>query len=409
MLDKGILLGVTGSIAAYKAAELCRLLVKEGAGVQVVMTRSATEFVAPLTFHTLTGRPPVVDMFDAPRGVSPTAHIELARECDLFLVAPATARTIAKAAAGTAEDIVSALVLAADVPVVFAPAMNVQMYSHPAVQANVKRIRSWNRHFVVRPSAGELACGEIGLGRLSEPAELVAFCDWVLGGGKTDLTGREVLVSAGPTAEDIDPVRFITNRSSGKMGYAIAEAAARRGASTTLVTGPTALPEPTGCLPVRVRSAEEMAKELLNRAPGADLVVMTAAVADYRPAEKSEQKIKKGGEDRTVRLVRTTDILEQLAVDLPARSSGRKRPLVVGFAAETGGDLKRACRGKLERKDLDLVVGNDVASPGSGFGTDTNRVMILDRDGRGEQLPLLSKRELADRILDRVVGELGEG
>jgi len=399
---KLITLGVTGSIAAYKAAELASLLSKAGVDVHVIMTASAQKFVAPATFAALTGNPVQTDLFagtDGPGGAGGPLlpHIELAK-ADLLVVAPATANILAKAAHGLADDLLSAAILAAPGPVLFCPAMNVHMYRNPATQANLAALKKYGHH-VLEPGKGRLACGETGEGRLPEPPEIVAEIARLLGPAK-DLQGLAVLVTAGGTREPIDPVRFLSNRSSGKMGYALAGAAAARGADVTLVTAPTALAVPGGVKAVLVETAQQMFEAVLERFPRADIVIKAAAVADYRPARTAEQKIKKEGETLVIELVKNPDILLEL---------GRlKKPgqVLVGFAAETENLLANARR-KLEEKNVDLLVANDVTRPGAGFGADTNLVKLIYRDGRVVDLPLMKKTELAHRILDAALALRG--
>jgi len=395
-------LGVTGSIAAYKAAELASLLSKAGADVHVIMTASAQKFVAPATFATLTGNPVQTDLFAGTDGLGGAGgpllpHIELAK-ADLLVVAPATANILAKAAHGLADDLLSAALLAAPGPVLFCPAMNVHMYRNPATQANLAALKKYGHH-VLEPGKGPLACGETGEGRLPEPPEIVAEIARLLGPAK-DLQGLSVLVTAGGTREPIDPVRFLSNRSSGKMGYALAGAAAVRGADVTLVTAPTALAVPGGVKAVLVETAQQMFEAVLEHFPRADIVIKAAAVADYRPARTAAQKIKKEGETLVIELVKNPDILLEL---------GRlKKPgqVLVGFAAETENLLANARR-KLEKKNVDLLVANDVTRPGAGFGADTNLVKLIYRDGRVVDLPLMKKTELAHRILDAALALRG--
>jgi phosphopantothenoylcysteine decarboxylase/phosphopantothenate--cysteine ligase len=388
---KRILLGVTGSIAAYKGVELLRELVKRGAEVQVVMTEAATRFVAPLTFETLSRKPVLQDMFSLAYD-SKIGHIEATQRADVFLVAPATARTIARMALGLADDFLSCIFLASRCPVVVAPAMDSDMYQHAAVQQNLATLRERGVH-VVEAGFGELASGLVGPGRLADLQEIVAAVERVLAPVR-DLEGQVVLVTAGPTREPLDPVRFLSNRSSGKMGYAIAEAAASRGAQVILVSGPTALPPPPGVDMVHVDTAQEMYEAVLAKLPVATVVIKAAAVADYRPKRVAERKIKKDETVPEVTLEPTPDILAEVG-----KRKGER--VVVGFAAETD-DLVANARKKLQRKHVDLMVANDVSQPGAGFDTDTNVVKVLDAEGGVEELPLLSKREVADRILDRV-------
>jgi phosphopantothenoylcysteine decarboxylase/phosphopantothenate--cysteine ligase len=414
LVGKNIVLGVSGGIAAYKAAELVRLLVKAGAVVDVVMTRAATEFITPLTLQTLSGRKVATELFDLVQE-SEIGHISLADRADLLLIAPATADLLARLSLGLGDDLLTTLALACKAPLLLAPAMNVNMWQHPAVQENLERLRRRGAR-VVGPSAGELACGWIGAGRLVEPPEIVEAARVLLGTppertAPNDLGGRRLLITAGPTFEALDPVRFLGNRSSGKMGFALAQRAARRGAEVTLVAGPVALPTPPGVRRLDVESAAEMADAVLPRLPpehaeAAHVIIMAAAVADFRPAEAAPHKLKKAqlGPRPQVELVPTVDILAELG---RRRGAGRA-PLLVGFAAETGHVIDYAAR-KLREKRCDLIVANDVAEPGSGFGTDTNRVTLLTpgRDAasapEAQALPQLPKEEVADRILDRVV------
>lgn len=440
---KTIVLGIGGGIAAYKAAELVRLLVKAGATVRVVMTAAAQQFITPLTLQTLSNHPVATELFDLTQE-SEIGHIALADAADLLLVAPATADLIARLALGLAGDLLTTVALACPAPLLLAPAMNVNMWAHPQVREHVEKLTSRGAR-IVGPDPGELACGWIGPGRLVDPAQIVAAAAELLatsprphvqrgGAGPVqapaqapiqapaqDLAGTRVLVTAGPTYEAIDPVRFIGNRSSGKMGFAIAAAAASRGAQVTLVAGPVSLPTPPGVRRIDVESAAQMAAAVLpvlepvDGAPaGADVVVMTAAVADFRPAEPAAQKLKKAalGERPVVTLEPTVDILRELG----ARRRGTQ-PLLVGFAAETREVESYAAR-KLREKRCDLVVANDVSEPGSGFGTDTNRVTLLwngqisDAEPVSvpvpvvDRLPQLSKDAVAARILDRVVALL---
>ncbi len=390
--DREILLGVSGSIAAYKAAELTRLLTKAGARVQVIMTKAACEFIAPLTFFSLTNREVYSELFSGGPEVA-TAHIELARRADLVIVAPATARTIAKIVNGSAEDLLSTAVIAADVPVIIAPAMNLQMYRHQGVQRNLQILQSWENYYIAPPGSGELACGEYGLGRLAEPSEIVEFAEMVLSGGQQDLVGEKIVVTAGPTLEDLDPVRYLTNRSSGKMGFAIAEMAARRGAEVHLITSIRDKALPAGCQPIYVRSAADMAQAVHALEDEATVLIMAAAVADYRPREFSSSKLKKGEGEFLLKLERTEDILAHL------KPSSKR--ITIGFAAETE-DLLENAEEKLRRKNLDMIVANDVSEKGSGFGTDTNRVVLLKRDGERLPQPLMSKKRVAHLILDQI-------
>ena len=394
-----IVLGVTGGIAAYKAAELVRRLQQEKLDVQVVMTRSAREFITPLTFAALTGKKVITEMFAAdnaaPANVeSAIEHIAVAQRTDLLLVAPATADILAHFAQGIAHDFLTTLYLATKAPVVVAPAMNVNMWEHPATQENVQKLRARGVH-VVDPDEGYLACGMTGAGRLAATEAIVEKVRVVLG-LRRDLAGQTILVTAGATREDIDPVRFLTNRSSGKMGYALAEAAARRGAHVVLVSGPTDLAAPEGVDWVPVRSTENMRDAVRERAAEANVIIMAAAVADFRPAAAQSQKLKRGEAGVTLDLEPTPDILAELGRD---RAASR---ILVGFAAETNA-LADNARLKLKRKGADMVVANDVTQEGAGFDTDTNIVTIFTRDGRETSLPKLTKFEVANRVLDCVL------
>ena len=394
---KRILFGVTGSIAAYKAAEWVRALVKEEAMVTVILTEVAGRFVSALTFAALSGNPVYQDMFDeAPDQVM--AHINLSREHDAIVVAPATAQTMARLAAGMADNLLASVILAARIPVLVCPAMNSAMLAHPATQENIVRLRHFGYH-MVEPASGSLACGESGAGRLP---------DWEVGReallglfAPQDLKDLGVLITAGPTREPIDPARYISNRSSGKMGYALARTASRRGAKVTLISGPVGLPPPPGVKIVRVTTAEEMAVVVAKQAKAAQIIVKSAAVADFRPAAYQEQKIKKRQAGLQIELVKNTDILLEL---------GRKRrpgQLLVGFAAESGNHEAEGRR-KLKEKNLDLLVVNDILGRQTGFDVDTNRVTLIDRAG-SLVLPLLSKESTANRIWDKVVALLAGG
>jgi phosphopantothenoylcysteine decarboxylase/phosphopantothenate--cysteine ligase len=393
-----IALGVSGGIGAYKAVEVVRGLQQAGHDVTVVMTRSARRFVGELTFEAIT-RHRVIGSQWTPGLNADIEHIALATSSDLLLVVPATANVIGKFAHGLADDFLSSLYLATTAPVLLAPAMNTHMLEHPAVQANVQTLAARGVRFV-EPGEGYLACGWVGKGRLAEPGEVVAAVGRLLGGAT--LAGRAVLVTAGPTFEDIDPVRFVGNRSSGRMGYAVAHEAARRGAAVVLVTGPTHLDPPPGVDVVRVRSAADMHRAVMDRAAGADAVVMAAAVADYTPQAVAEQKVAKQDGGWSLPLVRTTDILADLG-RLASRTSGR--PVLVGFAAETHDVLAHA-DAKRRRKGADLIVANDVTRSDAGFEVDTNAVTFVSDDGL-EPLPVLSKAVVAERILDRVERLLG--
>ena len=384
-----LLLGVTGGIAAYKAAELVRLFVKASAEVRVVMTAGAQQFITPLTMQALSQHPVATDTFDLTQEAS-IGHIKLADEAELLVIAPATADVIARLANGLANDLLTTVALATRAPVLLAPAMNVNMWRHPATQDNLVRLVG-RGVLTVGPDVGGLACGWIGEGRMIEPADIAAAAAQALAPG--DLDGKRVLVTAGPTWEPIDPVRFVGNRSTGKMGFAVAAAAGRRGAQVTLVAGPSSLATPPGVQRVDVETARQMREATFAALPGTHIVVMTAAVADYRPRDEAATKLKKEtlGATPTVELVQNPDILAELR--------GRA-PVVVGFAAETD-DVERRAVAKRRSKGCDLLIANDVSEPGSGFGTDTNRVLIIGRDDSVEALPHLSKADVAERVLDR--------
>jgi len=391
-----VVLGVTGGIAAYKAAQLARDLTELGASVDVVLTRAAREFVGPITFEALTGRPVVGDILDPGHALG---HIRLAREADVVCVAPATADFLARAAAGRADDMLTAILLATTAPVLLCPAMNDRMWAHPQTRANVRRLRRLG-YRIVGPAEGRLAYGEgSGPGRLEEPATIVEHVGRALA-GETPFTGRTVVVTAGPTREPVDPVRFLSNRSSGRMGYAIAGSAWRRGARVILITGPSALEPPVGVDVVRVETAEEMANAVRGALPTADVLIMAAAVADFRPVRAAERKIKRKEAPGAIALEPAPDVLRST---LDARPAGL---VTVGFALETHDALSNA-RAKLEAKGLDLIVLNDATEPGAGFEVETNRVVILDRSGGEEALPLMSKHDVAEALLDRVAALLG--
>ncbi len=390
---KSILLGVSGGIAAYKAAELVRAFVKGGARVQVVMTANAQRFITPLTLQVLSEQPVATDLFDL-EFESQIGHIQVARMAHLVVVAPATANVLAKAAAGIADDYLSTVLLATTAPVLFCPAMNTRMYEHPATQRNLETLRQ-NGFHLLEPDAGFLACHEEGAGRLPDPPVILDAARRIL--TPPTLKGKRLLVSAGPTQEPMDPVRFITNPSSGKMGYAVARMAAYRSAEVVLVSGPTALPDPPQVRTVRVRTAQEMERVILDHAGSMDAIIMTAAVGDYRPVQVAAQKIKKAGDELALHLVKNPDILASLG---RARRH-ESRQVLVGFAAETEHLLENASE-KLIQKNLDFIVANNLTESESGFGTDTNKVKIIDRSGAVEDLPTLSKEEVAARILDRL-------
>ena len=391
-----IVLGVTGGVAAYKAAELLRRLQQEHVEVQVVMTRSAQEFVAPLTFAALTGQKVITELFggEAPANIeSAIEHIAVAQRIDALVIAPATADVIAKLARGIADDFLTTLYLATTAPVILAPAMNVNMWAHPATQENITTLSARGVR-VVPPDEGYLACGMTGAGRLAG-MEAILQAVWEVLGIRHDFQEETVLVTAGPTCEDLDPVRFLTNRSSGRMGYALADAAARRGARVALVSGPTALPAPTGVELVPVRTTEQMHRTVLARLEQTTVVIMAAAVADYRPVRPQQTKIKRGSGRLTLELEPTPDILADIS-----RRKGHR--IVVGFAAETD-DVAEHARWKLADKAADLIVANDVTAEGAGFDHDTNVVTLFRRDGSEESLPRMSKLEVAHRVLDHIL------
>jgi phosphopantothenoylcysteine decarboxylase/phosphopantothenate--cysteine ligase len=394
-----IALGVSGGIACYKAAEILRRLQDRGFDVAVVMTKGAAQFVTPLTFRALSGNKVYMDIFEgASAGSDPASaydHIFLAQSIDLFLIAPATADCIAKMAAGIADDFLTTFHLAVQSPVVVAPAMNTRMWEHASVQANLRTLQSRGVH-IVQPEIGRMACNTYGPGRLAPVDVIVDYAAGLLSRTQ-DLQGRRVLVTAGPTVEDIDPVRFLSNRSSGKMGFAIAQAARTRGAEVTLISGPTDLEFPGV---VRVRSTEEMRQAVVERFSQTDVLIKAAAPLDFRPKTVASQKIKKAKAGSSLDLEPTPDILQELG----ARKDGK---VLVGFAAETE-DLAKNARAKLKAKNLDLIVVNPVGGPDSGFASDTNRASIIDADGAVQDIPLMSKSQMAEAILDRVTALLGK-
>lgn len=397
---KCVVLGVTGGIAAYKACEILRLLQKQGMDVFVVMTKNATRFVAPLTFETLSGHPVAVDTFERP-ATWEVEHIALAKRADLFLIAPATANIIAKLACGIADDMLSTTVLATRAPVMIAPAMNTGMWENPATQDNLRTLMARGVR-VVAPASGHLACGDSGAGKLEDVEVIVRQAVQVLQGSqRRDMEGLRVMVTAGPTREPLDPVRYISNRSSGKMGYAIARAAARRGAQVTLLSGPVSLPKPEGVEVVPILTTQELLERAGERVDAQDVLIQAAAPADYRAKEIAPQKIKKqGGAGMTLELVENPDVAAALGQ--------RKQPhqVFVGFAAETN-DVQAHARDKLARKNLDMIVANDVTRPGAGFDVNTNIVTLMTGEG-SIALELMTKDEVAQRILDRVLELRGE-
>lgn len=391
--DKTVVLGVTGSIAAYKAAELASKLTQAGAKVDVVMTKCATEFVTPLTFRSITHRPVATDMFANPDEYD-IEHIALAERAEVVVIAPATANIMAKLAAGIADDMLCCTVLATKAPVVLAPAMNVHMWENAITQENLTKLR--NRGFkIVEPGYGALACGETGKGRLADVEDILAAIRRILD-RKSDLAGKHVVVTAGGTQEPIDPVRLICNRSSGKMGYALAEAARERGAKVTLISAPTTLPAPDGVEMVQVQTALQMREAVLKAVPGTDALIMAAAVADYRPATAAKSKLKKEEFPlMQLDLIRNPDIISEVKGNL----------IKVGFAAESENAVQNATV-KLKNKGLHLIVANNITEAGSGFGSDTNKVVLIDARGNVDELPLMPKSEVAHRILDKVVSLL---
>lgn len=402
LAGKRIVLGVSGGIAAYKAAALTSKLTQAGAIVHVILTENAQKFVQPVTFQALSHQPVHTDTFNEP-DPHVISHIDLADKADLVLVAPATANIIGKIANGIADDMLTTTLLATKVPVMVAPAMNVNMYGHPAVQANMEKLVQYGYRFV-EPGVGLLACGWIGKGRLAEPEEIVeavaAFFAEQNQPRPQDLQDKLVLVTAGPTREKIDPVRYITNHASGKMGYAIAEAARDRGARVVLVSGPTALPKPTGVQFVAVESVQEMFDAVMEYLPESDIVIKSAAVSDYRPKTVQEHKMKKGDGPLVLALDKAPDILRTVG-------ERKTKQFVVGFAAETQDVIKYA-QDKLEKKNLDMIVANNVLAEGAGMGSDTNIVTLLTRAGEIVELDKLSKRDVADKLLDAVVLKLAK-
>lgn len=386
-----VVLAVTGGVACYKAVELVRLLIKDGFAVRVIMTHGAREFVTPLTFQTLSGHPVATDTFDLTQE-SEIGHINLADSADIFVIAPATANVIGKIAAGIADDLLTTVLMATKAPVLIAPAMNIHMYENAILQENLRKLRRVGYHFI-EPAEGFLACGYEGKGRLPEPENILEEIQRLL--KKKDLADERFLITAGPNREPIDPVRYLSNRSSGKMGYAVARAGLNRGAAVALVSGPTNLEPPAGARLISVTTAAEMRRAVLEEFPNCTAVIMAAAVSDYRPKESSSSKMKRGKGPWELRLEPNPDILKELG----AMKDGK---LLVGFAAETD-DLAANAKKKLREKNLDMIVANDVTQEGSGFDGDTNIATIVDRSGASRALPLMTKDELADRILDHLL------
>jgi phosphopantothenoylcysteine decarboxylase/phosphopantothenate--cysteine ligase len=393
LFNRNVLLGVTGGIAAYKSAELVRQLQERGATVRVIMTRGAMEFITPLTLQALSGNPVHTELLDeeAEQGMG---HIELARWADLLLIAPATADLIARLAAGRADDLLTTAALATAAPLMLAPAMNQQMWRDPATEANISTLAARGYH-LVGPAAGEQACGDIGPGRMEQPVQIAEAADQLFPSGL--LTGKRVVITAGPTREALDPVRYISNHSSGKMGYALARAAAEAGAVTTLVSGPVSLPVPDRVRALPVESATDMLQQCLDLLGDCDIFIACAAVADYRPSAVEQQKIKKGPEEITLQLVRNPDIVAAVA-------SSEQRPFTVGFAAETT-DVLNYARDKMQRKNLDMIVANDVADRSIGFNSDQNAVTVLWRNGE-QALPRAGKDSIARQIIE-LIAQLG--
>jgi len=392
--NKTIVLGITGSIAAYKAAEIASQLTQAGAKVNVIMTKEAIQFISPVTFRAITGRPVVTEMFDLASEFS-VEHVSLAKSADIIIIAPATANIIAKLAAGFADDMLCCTVLATKAPVLIAPAMETNMYNNPATQDNLSKLEARN-FVIVGPTTGWLASGKEGPGRLADINDIIGSICQVLGRGG-ELAGKHIVVTAGGTQEPIDPVRYVSNRSSGKMGYALAEAARDRGTKVTLVTAPASLPKPAGVEVIKVNTAQEMRQAVEKVTLRADALIMAAAVADYRPTKAAKAKIKKGEAGLTLELECTPDILGSVKGNL----------IKVGFAAESSNLVENA-KQKLKQKGLDLIVANDITASDSGFGADSNRVKIIDREGKVDSLPLMPKREVAERVLDRVAELLPE-
>ncbi len=392
---KHIVLGVTGSIAAYKIASLASMLKKKKADVTVIMTKNATNFINPITFEELTGNKCLVDTFDRNFQHS-VEHVSLARQTDVFLVAPASANVIAKAAHGIADDMLTTTLLACECPKIFAPAMNTRMYRNPVTQDNMKLLSHYHME-VIPPATGYLACGDTGEGKMPEPELLLEYIVKAL--TPKDMQGLKVLVTAGPTMEKIDPVRFISNHSTGKMGYAIARAAMLRGAEVTLVTGKTGLTPPMGVNTVDILSAADMAEAVKSRADGQDIIIKAAAVADYRPKYTADEKIKKKDDDMSIKLERTEDILGFLG------AHKKEGQFLCGFSMETE-NMEENSRQKLQKKNLDLIVANNLKQAGAGFGTDTNVVTLISKEA-SIQLPIMSKEEVAERLLGHILDSMG--
>ena len=394
MQDKCVVLGVTGGIAVYKALDIASGLRKKNVSVNVIMTKSATEFVSPLTFQSISQNMVTVDMFAEPKAWE-IQHISLAQKADLMLIAPATANIIGKVANGISDDMLSTTIMAASkAKVIFAPAMNTQMYKNKIVQSNIEKLKNFGYDFI-EPASGRLACGDVGVGKLADVNTIVERVLMELEDKQQDLKGKKVLISAGPTIAPIDPVRYITNRSTGKMGYAIAEEARDRGAEVVLVSGPTNLNSPKNVKIINIKTNEEMKNEIFNYYEWADIVIKSAAVADYKPKEYSNQKIKKGEGDLNLCLTRDSDILKSLG-------EVKTHQILVGFAAESNDVLKNAEK-KLKNKNLDFIVANDITATDTGFGSEDNKVIIISKDNEKLELEKMSKREVASNIFDMIL------
>lgn len=390
--NKNIILGVSGGIAAYKSVELLRLLIKNGAKVRVIMTQNALEFVGSITFEALSGQPVCTSLFEKD-GDASVRHIEWANEADAVVIVPATANIIGKLANGVADDALSTFMLAVTCPVMLCPSMNTHMFENKAVQRNLERLKA-DGHFVIDPESGELACGTTGPGRLPEPEDILDRLLYYL--SPKDLKDKRVLVTAGPTREPIDPVRFISNPSSGKMGFAVARAAEQRGGKVILITGPTNLPDPNNITVIRAGTAREMAHAVFENMEDSDIIIKSAAVSDYRSKDQAEQKIKKEKDEMVLFLEKNQDILEELG-------RRKKDQILVGFAAETE-NLEQNAERKLAEKNLDIIAGNLVGRPSSGFGADNNKVTLFYKDGTKESLPEMGKNDVAHILLDRILG-----
>lgn len=390
---KNVVLGVTGGIAVYKAVDLVSRLRKQGANVYVVMTEHAKSFVTPLTFQSMSQNYVTHDMFEEPKTWD-VEHIALAKRADVFVVAPATANVIGKVAHGIADDFLTTTLMATKAQVIFAPAMNTNMYENPITQKNIESLKALGYQFI-EPGSGRLACGDVGAGKMAEPEQILQYIMDYFEPKDLPLKGKKVMISAGPTVERIDPIRFITNRSTGKMGYAIAKVAAEMGAEVTLVSGPTQLATPVGVRRVNIESALEMYEVFMQEMDLQDIIIKTAAVADYRPAAPSEQKIKKSEGELTMSFVRNPDILKAIG-------ERKKHQILIGFAAETEHVLDYA-KGKIDKKNLDFIVANNVSQEGAGFGTDTNLVTIIDKAHHAEALPKMTKEEVAKVILEKAL------